>query len=96
MKKWFINWFKTRILKQVVFERDGHTPVDCKGLQLVLGEPLKEGAKYRISSEWSEWDYIGEGKYMRKSGISLTTDTKNPYFMVSIRKAKEKFFNERI
>ena len=91
--KFFI---KTSILKEVVYNRKG-LPIDCKGLQIIKGKPFEEGTTYKISSEWKEYTYLGEGKYLRKGiGFALRTDMKNPYYSKKLRESKERFGSKYI
>jgi hypothetical protein len=83
-------WWKTQILKKVVFKDDGFTPYDCKGLQIVKGLPFEKGAEYKICDLYttSHWDYLGRGRY--SSPRCTTTDTKNPYWFYEWREKQKK------
>lgn len=84
-------WWKTQILREVVFGKQGH-PVDCKGLQIKgEGQPFEEGTLYYISSEWRDYDYLGRGKYISKRGIALRTDRKNPYHKADVKVSMKAF-----
>ncbi len=92
MIKYIKFWWKTQILREVVFDERGD-PIDCKGLQIKggRGEPFEEGTLYCISSEWREYDYLGRGKYMSKRGFALRTDNENPYYKIDVKTAMEAF-----
>jgi len=87
--------WKTRVLKEVVYDERG-LPLDCKGLQIKgRGLPFEEGTLYKISSEWSDYDYLGKGKYLSKSGLSLRVDKLNPFYKDQMMKSM-KVFGERM
>lgn len=87
--------WKTRVLKEVVYDEEG-LPLDCKGLQIKgKGAPFEEGTLYKVSSEWSDYDYLGEGKYLSKRGLSLRIDKLNPFYKDQMIKAM-KDFGERM
>ncbi len=102
MFKGLMFLWKTRILKEVVYDEKG-LPIDCKGLQIKgKGVPFEEGTLYKVSSEWSDYDYLGKGKYWSKTGLSLRVDKLNPFYKMEMRKSMkdfgermEKFYDEK-
>jgi len=78
-------WFKTQVLKKVVYGEDG-LPIDVRGLK-VKGKPFTESSEYYIQDDYdSRWNYIGNGVYWKISG-SMQTDMDNPYW-------KDKFLKQ--
>ena len=71
-----IFWFKTRILRKVVYNEKGF-PCDCKGLRFKGDEPFGKDTTYYITGAWSGYTYLGNGGYT--NGRSYRSDNLNPY-----------------
>ncbi len=67
-------WWKTQILRKVVYKDDGK-PCDCKGLRFKGSQPFGEDTEYYITKYWSEYSYLGKGKYTNWRSFHL--DNKN-------------------
>lgn len=74
---WLKYLWNTKLLRKVSYHPNGK-PIDCHGLQFKSGNLFGEGCEYFISGEWVGWGYLGEGVYIKPSGIQC--DIKNPYY----------------